>query len=75
VEDGQRVHETLIENAQHQVHGEECREDEQRLIAECVWNALAVPWKVPRTVMGAPSRAKPLLMAWVACDSDTPAAG
>jgi len=42
-QNGQRVHETLIENAEHQVHGDECRQDEQRLIAERVLERLAVP--------------------------------
>jgi len=42
------------------------------LIAERVLERLGRALEVPRTVMGAPSFAKPLLMAWVACDSDTP---
>src|ERR1700739_1872165 len=43
-----------------------------RWLPSASWNALAVPWKLPRTVMGAPRRAKPASIALVACDSDTP---
>ena len=36
------------------------------------WNALAVPWKPPRTVTGTPNSAIAALIASVACDRDTP---
>ena len=36
------------------------------------WNALAVPWKLPRTATGTPSSAMALPMATVASDKDTP---
>ena len=40
-------------------------------VSDC-WNALAVPWKLPRTDTGTPSSAIALPIASVACDSDTP---
>ena len=35
-------------------------------------NARAEPWKLPRTVVGTPMRARASSIARVACDSDTP---
>ena len=34
--------------------------------------ARAEPWKLPRTVLGTPMRARASSIARVACDSDTP---
>ena len=43
-------------------------------VASTARNARAVPWKLPRTVVGTPMRAIASSIARVACDSDTPAA-
>jgi hypothetical protein len=48
-----RVHQALVQDAQHDVDDDDGRQDQQRLLAGCdSCAARAVPWKLPRTLIG-----------------------
>ena len=53
-EDGDRMDEALVEDAEHDVDGGERREDQHgSLLSDC-WKVRAVPWKLPWMVVGMP---------------------
>ena len=74
-EHGQRVDVALIEDAQHQVDGDERRQRPvpARWPGDC-WKTLAVPWKPPWMVAGMPISASAWRSAAVASLKDLPGA-
>ena len=55
-QDRDRMHAALVQHAEHDVDGEERRENQQRLARQRCLERARVPWKLPRIVAGTPMR-------------------
>ena len=53
-ENRDRMDVALVQNAQHDVHRDQRRENQQRLVGQRAWNAAAVPWKAACMLGGKP---------------------
>src|SRR6185295_11019136 len=71
-QDRDRMHVAFIKDAQHDVDGQQGRQDQPRLAVERRLERLRGPLKLPRIVAGTPSSARALSIATVAWPSDVP---